>query len=182
MYKLLGLLSIVLTWCAIFLLLRSIGTRSHLTISKHTALTRKGFLYMALAQSFILPAYALFIAQWYSPHFDLPGSFTVLNIASSVLLLIAAWVPDNHRFSNKLVHGICAYSAYILFVPIVVVGFANTHGVVHALFMTIGIYFVLIFSGFALTHNRSKMLYIQISVIGALHCLIFATTLIGSPL
>ena len=120
-------MSIGLTWAAISLLFVTYGIRIDKTISKHAAATKRAYIFMALIQTVILPTYALFIWKWYAVHLGLPSIFITLNIMSAALLLIAAWVPDTH--SNKgmaTVHGWCAYPAYVLFLPMFIIGAANT--------------------------------------------------------
>jgi len=119
MFRVVGVVSVLVTWLAIsYILLRQPRNPAQ-SISHHAARGDKDYLIFAGLMTVGVLALFLYMVKWLAPTFNLPTAFTVITCVAVGLELIATWVPltEGRKYT---IHQACSYGAAFL-LPILLV-------------------------------------------------------------
>lgn len=176
--KPLGALSVAVTWLVIGILLVKWPAGKHNSISRHAAQTRHTYWYMAIMQTFIFPAFAIFSLWWLAPTFHLSLFFKINVFLSTLGFWIAAWIPDKPGV-KRTIHEITAYSAATLLIPILIEFSLNSNiGTIARIFsLPLALFMIYCIALFVFVPKAkdSHLLY-QIPYIYGFHVAILLTT------
>jgi len=117
MFRLVGLILIVLTWIIGAYLLWRWHNKDPLTISKHASSTKQAYILFAVSLSTIGIALYIWLLLWLAPHHGLGSLFKVTLTLMTACLLTTAIIPDTQGILRKL-HRIAAFSMAILYLPL----------------------------------------------------------------
>lgn len=117
MLKLLGVLSIFISWVAGFYLLTNWRGAKSMSISQHAASAKHAYLLFAVTLTVSGSLLYVFILGWFMPHLRLGFWFGFLYAVTFLAQLVAAWVPDIRGLAHRI-HFCAAYFMAFLFMPL----------------------------------------------------------------
>lgn len=125
--QIIGVISVILTWCAIaFILLVNLRVLEK-SVSHHAAMDSKNHFIFAILMSVSLIALSAFIYFWLIPAYNLSILFVIVVSLAIVLEFITTWVPLTSGWRHT-VHQICSYGAALL-LPVLTILTALSPGV-----------------------------------------------------
>lgn len=138
----LGLMLILVSWCAAYLFFKRWHNPELRSISKHAASARAPHIFFIAALGFLGALFYVWLITWFSPKLHLGVIFDVLTTITIACQIITAIVPDTQGIL-KAVHRITAYTMAILYLPLSVIilhshyvsNIARTIGVIIFIFM-----------------------------------------------
>lgn len=109
MARWLGLVSIIMMFCAAGFVLWRYEIDKTKSISQHIALYRHIFWLFAVISTVASCLFYIFMKEWFIPHFRPHAIFEYVLLAGLGCQLVAAWVPDTEKLSSQI-HRIFAYT------------------------------------------------------------------------
>src|SRR4051812_49388226 len=109
-FKILGPLSVLISWSAISFVLFARPRDITKSISHHAAMRQKEYIIYAVALTVAVICMYLFLIKWFAPVFMLSGVFRVIVTLAIVSELLATWVPLTEGL-KFIVHQISSYGA-----------------------------------------------------------------------
>lgn len=118
-YKILGLLSVILSWAAIGIVLIGRPRDISKSISHHAAQRDGAYKVFAVIMTASLLLMLFFIVKWLIPAFRLPGIIIFISSVAVLLQLIATWVPLTEG-KKYTIHHLCSNGSagLIPFIPL----------------------------------------------------------------
>lgn len=113
-FKYLGLLSVCLLLCGLIFVVMRWPQGKHLTFSQHVALQKQSIIYYSVLFCIVLPLLLLFFVGWFSPTYNLPISFNVFIIVSSITQIACTLIPETGGWKTKYHRALASVSAICL--------------------------------------------------------------------
>lgn len=114
-----GILSIVLTWCAITFILLVTARVLEKSVSHHAAMKKNNHIIFAILMTTSLVLMSIFIYFWLIPVYNLSAIFGAVVGLAILLELVTTWVPLTVGWRHT-VHQACSYGAAFL-LPILMI-------------------------------------------------------------
>jgi hypothetical protein len=114
-----GVLSIILTWCAIAFVLLVTARVLEKSVSHHVAMKKNNHIIFAILMTVSLALMSIFLYFWLIPVHSLSAFFAVIVGFAIFLELVATWVPLTVGWRHN-VHQVCSYGAAFL-LPILMI-------------------------------------------------------------
>lgn len=118
-YKVLGILSVLLTWSSIMYILLRIPRNIARSISHHAAQRKESYRIFALGMTGALVCMTVFVLKWLTPALQLPGYLVALFLFAIALEMVTTWVPltQGRRFA---IHQWCSYGTAVI-IPVILI-------------------------------------------------------------
>lgn len=111
--KILGIISVVLTWLSIGYIMYVTPRELSRSISHHAALNKRPYYLFAIGMTISVVLMYIFMIWWLIPALLLPAWFSILVVAVIVLELVTTWIPLTVGWKYTA-HQTCSYGAALL--------------------------------------------------------------------
>ena len=115
----LGIISIILAWCAISYILLVTTRALDKSVSHHVAINNSNHIIFALLMTVSLTFMGIFIYFWLIPTYSLSTLFAVVVGLAIFLEFVTTWIPLTVGWKHS-VHQACSYGAAFL-MPILII-------------------------------------------------------------
>jgi hypothetical protein len=172
-YKILGPLSISVTWLGLLFLIRHWKGNKSMSFSLHAAQTRTAQIYYFFLFGITLPLFYLFVTRWFVPALRLPRLYIYIVSVALLGQLIAILIPAIEGRKEKI-HNLGAYLMAFCLIPLtVLLVFSNLPLIIKILAIIGALYMTsTIALSFVTKAIQQKFLPFQAAFVGVFHCLI----------